>query len=390
MEKITLEDILDARKELASVIKPTNLIFSEYFSEFFGKKIFFKPENLQLTGSFKVRGAYYKLFKFSKEYSGRKVVCASAGNHAQGVALAGKKLGFKVLAVMPEETPIIKVEAVKSFGAEVMLFGRSFEEAYARAMEYSLAKNIPFIHPYDDEAIIAGQGTVGLEIIDELPNLGTVIVPVGGGGLIAGMSLALKKYAKKKKLDIPKIIGVQSHAKIAEGILCKKIGKKPKILIDKYVDEMVEAGEEEIASAILMFMEKARLVVEGAGAVGLAAMLSGKIKIKDIPEPIVLVLSGGNIDISLMGKIIRKGLHNINRMVSIVVEAEDRPGILAELTNLIACERANIYKIDHERSLPDLPLTKSRVKIILETWGKEHILRIIKKLKSAGYKVEKL
>ena len=289
---------------------------------------------------------------------------------------------------MPEQSPIIKVEAVKSLGAEVLLFGENIEQAHLKAREISQNENTTLAHPYNDETIIAGQGTVGLEIIDELPEIGTVIVPIGGGGLISGISLALTETAEKRKINFGKVIGVRSKAKIAEGIRIKEIGKIPQVLINKYVYQQVIVGEEEIALAILMLMEKSKLVVEGAGAVGLAALLCGKIE--DLVEPVIIVLSGGNIDINLVGKIIKKGLHGLDRMTSLAVEVEDRPGNLAKLTSLIAAESANIYKIDHERSLPNLSLTKSRVIIVLETWNKEHVSKIIDKLELEGYQVKEM
>lgn len=385
---VTLEDVLDAKSQLVSVIKPTDLIFSEYFSKFFGKNLYLKPENLQIAGSFKVRGAYYKLWQLLKESPEREVICVSAGNHAQGVAWAGQKLGFKVKVVMPKLSPIIKLEAVKKLEAEVLLFGENFEEAYLKAKEISLNENIPFVHPYNDPLIIAGQGTIGLEILEGLPDVGSCIVPVGGGGLIAGIALAIKETTRKQKRKTPKMVGVRSLSKIAEGILIKGIGEIPKPLINKYVDQMVAVEEEEIAAAILMLMEKSKLVVEGAGAVGLAALLSGKIR--NLPDPIVVVLSGGNIDMNLVGKIIEKGLHNLGRMVSIVVEVEDRPGTLSKISGLIAAEGANILQIYHERSLPNLSLTRSRLRIILETWSKNQASEIIRKLKSEGYRVEEI
>ena len=301
---VTIKNVLEAQRQLAPIIRPTRLIFSDYFSEFFNKRIYFKPENFQITGSFKARGAYYKLLRVSLQLPKRKVLCVSAGNHAQGVAWACQKLGFDAKVIMPIRTPVVKLEAVKKLGAEILLSGENLDEALLKAKEIMEQGDYHFIHPFNDETIIAGQGTIGLEIFKELPGVGTVIVPIGGGGLIAGISLALKETAKKKKTRNSNIVGVRSYSKIADGIFIKEPGEIPKTLIDRYVDKIVVVEEEEIASAILMLMEKSKLVVEGAGAVGLAALLADKIK--NVEEPVVIVLSGGNIDIGLVGKIIRK------------------------------------------------------------------------------------
>lgn len=383
---MTLKNVLEARLQLAQVIRPTPLIFSDYFSELFNKRIYFKPENFQITGSFKVRGAYLRLAKLLEEQSVRRVICASAGNHAQGVAWAGRELGFEVKVVLPKYSPIVKIEAIRKLRAEIIIFGENFEEAHLEAERISREEDFILVHPYSDEVVIAGQGTIGLEILEELPEVGSVVVPVGGGGLIAGISLALKEEAADRNLGNIMVIGVRSKAKIAEGIFVKRTGAIPKIIIKKYADKMLFAGEDEISLAILMLMEKSKLVVEGAGAAGLAALLAGKIE--KITEPVVIVLSGGNIDIGLVGKIIKRGLHGLGRMISIVVGLEDKPGELAKLTKLLAELGANIYQITHDRSLPKMLLTTSQVKIILETHNKEHSLKIVHELRLNGYQVK--
>jgi threonine dehydratase len=396
------EEIELARGKIQGAILRTPMIYSDTFSKLTGKEIFLKLENLQKTGSFKIRGAYYKLSRFTPSMKSRGVVAASAGNHAQGVALASSLLGIHSTIVMPEGASLAKQMATQAYGGEILLFGQKTDEALGYAKK--LAKGgKPLIHPFDDEQIIAGQGTIGLEILEEVPDVEAILVPIGGGGLISGIA----SIVKKKKRGV-KIIGVQSlHAPsafhslrrkkivevrvkptLADGIAVQRVGEITFPIIQKGVDEIVTVNEDAIASAILQLMERKRIVAEGAGAVPLAALLSKRLKTR--LKKIVLVISGGNIDFHLLDRIIEKGLAQTGRLFRMSILLKDDPGALSKLTSLVAHYRANILHIVHERAAKDIPIGFSKVILVLETRGSDQIVEIKKGLKEKGYSVQML
>jgi len=391
------KEVEAAQSEIQRIILRTPMIYSDTLSKLTGKEVFLKLENLQKTGAFKIRGAYYKLSQLPPSAKKRGVVAASAGNHAQGVALASTLLGIHSTIVMPEGVSLAKQTATQAYGGEVILFGEDTDEALDHAKK--LAKGGKFlIHPFDDEQVIAGQGTIGLEILGEVPGVEAIVVPTGGGGLISGIAAIVKK----RRPDV-KVIGVQSiHAAsafyslkrrrvvevkvkptLADGIALRRVGEITFPLIQKGVDEMVTVGEDEIASAILMLMERKRIVAEGAGATPLAALLSKRLKTR--AKKIVLLISGGNIDFHLLDRIIEKGLAQTGRLVRMSIVLRDVPGALGKLTALVAQHRANILHIIHERATKDIPIGFSKVIFVLETRGPDHIREIKKGLKSEGY-----
>jgi threonine dehydratase len=378
------------------------MLYSDAISKLTGKEVFLKLENLQKTGSFKIRGAYYKLSQLSHSMRKRGVVAASAGNHAQGVAFASSLLGIQSTIVMPEGASIAKQIATRSYGGEVILFGQDTDESlnYAKKLE---EEGKYFIHPFDDEQVISGQGTIGLEILEEVPGVEAIVVPIGGGGLISGIATIVKKKRPKVK-----IIGVQAaHAPsafyswkrkeikevkvkptLADGIAIRRVGENTFPIIEKKVDEILTVEEDEIASAILMLMERKRVVAEGAGATPLAALLSKRGRIRG--RKVVLLISGGNIDVHLLDRIIEKGLAQTGRVVHFGVILRDVPGALAKVCGLVAQENANILHIIHERAAKDIPIGFSKVILVLETRSPEHIREIEKELKKNEYSLQRL
>ncbi|OGP88185.1 MAG: threonine ammonia-lyase [Deltaproteobacteria bacterium RBG_16_48_10] len=391
-----------AQHKLIRAINRTPTVYSDAISKLTGKEVFLKLENLQKAGSFKIRGAYYKISQLSPPQRQNGVVAASAGNHAQGVALASSFLGIHSTLVMPEGSSIAKQEATRSYGGEVILFGSSVDEAVDHAKELEKGGKI-FIHPFDDEEVIAGQGTIGLEILEDVPAVETIIVPIGGGGLISGISTLVKK--KKPQIKIigvesahappaiaslkrKKIVEVRIKPTLADGIALRKVGEIPFPILQRNVDEVVTVREDEIASAILMLMERKRVVAEGAGAAPLAALLSERPKIRG--KRIVLVVSGGNIDVHLLDRIIEKGLSQTGRVIRFEVLLRDVPGGLAKLTTLVAQNQANILHIIHERAARDIPIGFSKVILVLETRGPRHIREIRRGLREQGYPIRML
>lgn len=392
-----LFEIKNSKKLIDKYVKKIPLYYSNNFSEIFGGNIYFKLENLQRTGSFKIRGALNSILN-NMEKCKNGVVAASAGNHAQGVAFGASLFGIKATIVMPKQTPLVKVENTKSYGAEVILYGNSYDEAYSHALDISKQKGFYFIHPFDDLDVIAGQGTIGLEILEENIDIDQVIIPIGGGGLIAGIA----SYIKNIRPEI-KIIGVQSEnsagmyysflrkslvtlsssSTIAEGIAVKKVGELTYNICNKYVDEIVTVNENEIAFAILQYIEKSKLVVEGAGAVPLASILSNKIEVKE--KTSVLVVSGGNIDVNLISRVINKGLVTTGRFAQISVILKDIPGSLSAASDIIARCGANVLDIKHYRFDINLPVNFTRVVFDIETKGREHIQEILNELYRCGY-----
>jgi threonine dehydratase len=396
------EEIESARNKIRRAILRTPMIYSDTFSKLTGKEVFLKLENLQKTGSFKIRGAYYKLSQFTPSMKSRGVVAASAGNHAQGVALASSLLGIHSTLVMPEGVSLAKQMATQAYGGEVVLFGQNTEEALHYAKRLTEGGKF-FIHPFDDEQVIAGQGTIGLEILEEVPGVEAIIVPIGGGGLVSGIATIVKKRKPNVKVigvqssQVPsayyslkrkEIVEVKAKPTLADGIAIQRVGEITFPMIQKGVDGIITVNEAEIASAILMLMERKRIVAEGAGATPLAALLSKRLKTR--LKKIVLVISGGNIDFHLLDRIIEKGLAQTGRLVRMSIPLKDVPGALARLTSLVAQHRANILHIIHERATKDIPIGFSKVILVLETRGPDHIREIKKGFKEKGYSLQML
>ena len=391
-------NIQEAYDVLASIIHRTPLMRSHTFSRMSNGNVFLKLENLQKTGSFKIRGAYYKLWRSLKEKKIKICVAASSGNHAQGVAYAASLLGIKSIIVMPEYTPVAKVSATQGYGAEVILHGSTYDEACRKALELSRELHAEFVHPFDDPYVIAGQGTIGIEIYNALKEVDYVFVPVGGGGLISGIAIAIKKL----KPDV-KVIGVQakgapamtlSYMKgkrmcydnpytIADAIIVKEPGELTFSIVRELVDDMVLVDDFEISHALFMLLERCKLLAEPAGVLGLAAILSGKVDIKG--KNAVVVISGGNIDMSLLAKLIEKVLFKERREVKIRGVLPDRPGMLKRVLEVLAEVKANIVTIAHDRSNPYLEPGMAEVTITIEIPSIESVESILAKLKNIGY-----
>jgi threonine dehydratase len=376
-------DIHAARARLKGVIYETPCAYSQTLSDLTGTRCFVKLENLQMTGSFKERGAANLLLQLPEAERGRGVVAASAGNHGLAVAFHAARLGIKAAIVMPEWAPLIKVTSARRHGAEVVLCGGSYEDAYARARDVERERGLAFVHPFDDERVIAGQGTLGLEVIEQCPEVEAIVVPIGGGGLIAGVATAVKGH----KPDV-RVIGVHAAtpATIADGIAVRERGRLPTAAIEARVDTVVAVSEEEIANAILLLLEIEKTVVEGAGATTLAALINRPLALAG--KAVVLVLSGGNIDVTVIARIIERGLVKDGRLVRLAVVLLDRPGALAGLAGLVAACRANILHIEHNRAFSSARIGESQVELTLETSGRAQIDELIRHLREAGYAVE--
>ncbi len=395
-----LEDIEAARGRVEKVAVDTPFSYAPKLSEESGYEVYLKKENLQTTGSFKVRGAFNKIAMLSEEERKRGVVAASAGNHAQGVALSAKYFGIPATIVMPETTPLTKVNGVKSYGAEVLLEGANYDEAYAYAVEYAKKEKKVFVHPFADGDVIAGQGTIALEIFEKCEAPDAILVPVGGGGLISGIALATKAISPKTKVigvaaagapamklsfDAKKAIDTTSVRTIADGIAVRDTSPVTLEYILQYVDDILLVDDEEIANAILYLLEKQKLVVEGAGAVGVAALIHHKLSLPEKAR-VVAVLSGGNIDVTMLSVIIEKGLLKSYRKMKLVVTLIDKPGSLMELTEIVKEAQANIVHIGYDRTSLDLKFGDAYVSIGLETKGKEHQEEIKKALHEHGFR----
>ncbi len=395
--------IHEAVDRLKKRIRRTELIHSHHFSEKLGIPLWFKCENLQRTGAFKIRGALNFMTAQTRESLSRGVITASAGNHAQGVAFSADLLGVKATIFMPESTPPQKVFATRDYGAEVILTGRTFDEAYAAAAEAGKASGALFVHPFDDPLVMAGQGTIGLEILHELPDVTAVLVPIGGGGLIAGIATAIREThphiriigvesaaapSMHHSLQKGKVIDVPVTVTLADGIAVKRVGNNTFPIVRDLVDEVVLVEEEEIALAIVALLERTKLLVEGSGAVPLAALMAGKVG--SVSGKTVCVLSGGNIDVKTISVVVERGLLAAGRYLKLKIELDDRPGALAMLATEIAEAKANISIITHDRRSKSLPIGKTEVLIELETRGYEHIQDVISHLQRVGYDVEVL
>jgi len=397
----TLADIEAARKRLQGIVHRTPMTPSATFSALSGADVSLKLENLQRTGSFKIRGAYNKIASLSPSERARGVVAASAGNHAQGVALGARLAGTSAVIVMPERASLAKAEAVRGYGAELHLHGRDYNEAEARALAIGAERGAAFVHAFNDPHVIAGQGTLGLELLEDVPDVETVIVPVGGGGLAAGVALALKA----KRPDI-RIVGVEPSGAaklpeslrkgavvplttvntIADGLAARRVGELCFAAIQKHVNEVVQVEDDDVALAILMLIERAKTLVEGAGAVGLAALLSGKVRVRP-GEKVAVVLSGGNIDVTLLDQILQRGLAQTGRVLRMRTVLEDRPGALRDLLALLASVGANVESIEHDRTRRDVALGKAVVELRLDTRGADHTQQVLTALAERGYVV---
>jgi threonine dehydratase len=398
-----LEQIQLAQKRLKGIVPSSPLILSRSLSQLLGAEIFLKLENLQETGSFKVRGAYNRLLQLGPEEREKGVIAASAGNHAQGVAWSAKKLGIGATIVMPEEVSIKKLMAVKEYGMQIILHGANYDEAHAHAVALSRETGKIVIPAFDDPHVIAGQGTIGLEISNLLEKNTAVVVPVGGGGLISGIAITAKSLCPDvriigvqatgcpsaiQSLDEDRPIAVEVRPTLADGIAIKKPGDLTFPILQRYVDEMTGVGEEGIAGAIMNLLDKVNLVVEGAGAVPLGAFMDNKVSTR--AKRYVLVISGGNIETSMIDRILQKGSVKMGRLIRIEVNLLDVPGALWSLLGIIASEKANILHIFHDRLALDNPLEVSRVKLNLETRGHEHARDVLDRLREEGYEVRKI
>ncbi len=395
---LTLDKIYHAKYILKQVIRQTDIINAPKINP--ESEVWLKTENLQITGSFKVRGAYYKMSQLTDEEKARGVIACSAGNHAQGVALAAAKNGIKSIICLPDGAPISKVEATKSYGAEVCLVNGVYDDAYAEALRQRDEYGYTFIHPFDDENVIAGQGTIGLELIEQIPDMDAVIVPIGGGGLISGVAFAIKSLNPKIKVYGVQASGAPSMfnsvhdgtiecldnvSTIADGIAVKEPGENTFRYCSEYVDDIVTVTDDEISAAILALMEQQKLVTEGAGAVPVAAAMFNKVPVKG--KKVVCLLSGGNIDVTILSRVIKRGLLMSGRSYSVNIELIDKPGQLMDVSRIIAELGGNVISIHHERANEGSAVNGCYLRITLETRNYEHIEQIKNALAGHGFKL---
>jgi threonine dehydratase len=397
---LTLADVQAARERLGSAIYRTPCARSEALSRMTGQSIFLKLENLQMTGSFKERGALNKIATLTAEQRSRGVVAASAGNHAQGVAYHATERGIRSVIVMPLTTPLVKVTATRGFGAEVVLHGGNYDEACTEALRLCEAEGMTFIHPFDDPLVMAGQGTIGLELLEQVDDLEAVVVPIGGGGLIGGIACAVKESkpgvrvigvqtsrlpSMKEAIAAHHPVTLEPGTTIADGIAVRRAGETTFPVVEKYVDEIVTVDEDEIASAILTLLEREKTLAEGAGATALAALLQHRTSLPKGTRTAVLVC-GGNIDVTLLSRIIERGLVQDGRMIRLRIHLLDKPGALADLTLLIAEHRANIVDTLHNRAYYGVNLGDTVIDITMETRGRQQVEELRAALTAAGYK----
>ena len=393
---LTLDKIYHASFVLKSVARKTDLIASPHLCE--GLDLYLKTENLQVTGSFKLRGAYYKISQLTPEEAAKGVIACSAGNHAQGVALAATKMGIKSVICMPDGAPIMKVENTKRLGAQVELVPGAYDEAHDRAVQIQEETGMTFIHPYDDELVMAGQGSIGLEILDQLPDVEAVIVPIGGGGLISGVAFAIKSLRPDVKIYGVQAAGAASMFNafkdhkyetlssvntFADGIAVKTPGENTYEMICKYVDDIVTVSEDEIATAILSLIEKQKLIAEGAGATPVAAAIFNKLPIKG--KKTVCLVSGGNIDVNILSRVITRGQITTGRKADLVIALDDRPGQLRQVSEIVSSCGAKVVGVQHNRSDVNMPITGCYLKLELETRDQAQIEEIKTKLLAAGF-----
>lgn len=400
---ITLADIQAARARIGEAIFASPCAFSQTFSDLAGNAVYFKLENLQMTGSFKERGALNKILTLSEEERRRGVICASAGNHAQAVAYHATRLGAKAKIVMPALAPLTKVNATRRYGGEVILHGNSYDEAYTEARRLAEAEGLTYVHAFNDDAIIAGQGTIGLEILTQVPDVEAIIAPIGGGGLLGGIAVAVKAI----KPDV-RIVGVQTSrvpsmqaamrehepvtvppaATIADGIGVRRVGERNLEIAERYLDEYVTVEEEEIASAILLLLEREKTVAEGAGATACAALMQRRTSL--VNKVTVCLVCGGNIDPIFLTRIIERGLVKDGRLVRIRIRTNDHPGSLHAVTGIFARLRANVIEISHERAYFNVRLGYTAIDFTLETRGSDHVEELLAALTEANYQFERI
>ena len=400
---VTLADVKAAAERISNSIYLSPCARSETFSQLTGNSVHLKLDNLQRTGAFKERGALNKLLTLSATERERGVIAASAGNHAQGLAYHAGRCGIHALICMPLTTPLTKVSATKSYGAEVILHGANYDDACEEAVRLGEQQHLTFVHPFDDDAVIAGQGTLGLELLRQYPQMEAVVVPVGGGGLIGGVGCAIKESNPKVR-----VVGVQTArlpsmkvaltegkpvtlapaATIADGIAVRRAGDRTLPLVQKYVDAIVTVDEEEIANAVLLLLEREKTLAEGAGAAGLAALINHKVQLAD--KNVAVVICGGNIDVTLLSRIIERGLVKDGRLVRLRVHLPDYPGALHKVTGILAQHRANIVETSYDRAYYGVNLGDTAIDITMETRGPEHIAELLSALEAAGYAHERV
>jgi len=400
---IGLQDIQTARDRIRNAIRLSPCTYSEAFSALTNNSIFLKLDNQQRTGAFKERGALNKLLTLTAEERARGVIAASAGNHAQGVAYHAGRHGIHARIVMPLPTPLTKVSSTRAYGADVLLHGANYDEAYAKAVEQSRAEGLTLVHAFDDDAVIAGQGTLGLEILEQHPDVEAVVVPIGGGGLIGGIACAVKETnptvtvygvqpakiaSMKAAVHEGKPVTLAAAATIADGIAVRRAGDRTLPMVQKYVDNIVTVEEEEIANAILLLLEREKTLAEGAGAAAIAAMLNRKLPLAG--KRVAVLVCGGNIDVTLLSRIIERGLVKDGRLVRLRVHLPDYPGALHRLTGILAEHRANIVETSYDRAYHNVNLGDTAIDITMETRGPDHIAELIAALVSAGYAHERI
>lgn len=395
---LQLNNFYKARYVLSQVLRKTELVHAQKINP--DVDVYLKPECLQRTGSFKIRGAYYKISQLSEEEKAKGVIACSAGNHAQGVALGATSMGVKSLICLPAGAPISKVEATKRLGAQVELVPGVYDDAYQRALQLKEEHGYTFVHPFDDENVIAGQGTIGLELLEQLPDMQAVVVPIGGGGLISGVAFAIKSLNPNIKvygvqasgapsmlnsIRDSKIECLPSVSTIADGIAVKEPGKITFDTVQKYVDDIVTVTEDEISAAILQLLESEKMVAEGAGAASVAAVMFNKVPVKGLKT--VCVVSGGNIDVTILNRVINRGLAKTGRLCTLEMELDDKPGELVEVCNVIAQQGANITSVHHDRTANRKRVNACILKVTLETKNQEHINAIRQELENKGFNI---
>ena len=396
-----LEDFIKAKEKLSKVLLETHLIYSPIFSKESGNKVFIKPENLQKTGSFKIRGAYNKISNLTDAEKKRGVIASSAGNHAQGVAYGAKESGIKAVIVMPKSTPLIKVESTKQYGAEVILHGDVYDDAYKKAKELEEKDGYVFVHPFNDEDVLDGQGTIALEILEELPETDIILVPIGGGGLISGIACAAKILKPEIKIigvepegaasayeaiKENKVVELKEANTIADGTAVKKIGDLNFEYIKKYVDEIITVSDYELMEAFLLLVEKHKIIAENSGILSVAATK----KLKEKNKKVVSVISGGNIDVLMISSMINKGLIRRDRIFNFSVNIPDKPGELAKVVDLIAELGANVVKLEHNQFKNLSRFKDVELQVTVETNGSEHIKNLVQAFEEKGYEIIKI
>ena len=400
---VTLADIQAARERMRGTIRQSPAAYSEILSREAGNEIYLKLENLHVTGSYKERGALNGILSLRAEQQARGVIAASAGNHAQAVAYHAGRLGIRAQIVMPLYTPLVKVSNTQGWGAEVVLHGENFDEALSEARRRSAADGMTFLHAFNDAAVIAGQGTLGLELLEQIPDLEAVVVPVGGGGLIGGVACAIKENRPEVRvvgvepevlrsmdmaLKARKPVELPAAPTIADGVAVRRVGDLTLEMALKYVDEMASVDDEEIAMAILRLLEKQKTLAEGAAAVGVAALLHHRTSLRG--KKVAVVISGGNIDVTLLAHIIERGLVKDSRLVRLRVTLSDHPRSLERLTKLIAKERANVVQAIHDRTYYGVHLGYAKIDLTMETRGADHAEVLMQRLREAGYAFERV